>query len=107
MAVKAITEYKFPSRSRQELYGDAMLVHMWWTNNPWFCAAACLPMPKAMTWGDFWNAAVVPFFSEDPDWSDSTEFTFTLHGKTLDPKPEDTLEGLGIWHKSVIGMTST
>ena len=79
---------------------------MWWTNNPWFCAAACFPMPKAMTWGDFWNAAVVPFFSEDPDWSESTEFTFTLHGKTLDPKPEDTLEGLGIWHKSVIGMTS-
>ena len=105
MAVKAITEYKFPSRSRQELYGDAMLVHMWWTNNPWFCAAACFPMPKAMTWGDFWNAAVVPFF-RGPGLERLHRVHLHAAWKDAGPQAEDTLEGLGIWHKSVIGMTS-
>jgi Phenol hydroxylase conserved region. len=106
MAVKAISDYKFPSKSREELYGGAMLVHMWWKNNPWFCAAACFPLPKTMTWGDFINGPVKEFFSEDPDWSDDTSFSYTLHGKELHPNPEDTLEGLGIWHKSVVAMTS-
>ena len=53
MAVRSIGEYDFPSRSRQELYGDDQLVHLWWRDNPWFCAAACFRAPKAMTWGDF------------------------------------------------------
>ena len=29
MAVKSIGTYDFPSRSRQELYGDDQLVHLW------------------------------------------------------------------------------
>ena len=41
MAVKSIGTYEFPSRSRQELYGDDQLVHLWFQGNMWFCASAC------------------------------------------------------------------
>ena len=37
MAVVALKEgYEFPSRSRQELYGDDQLVHVMWRNNAMF-----------------------------------------------------------------------
>ena len=51
MAVKSIGTYEFPSRSRQELYGDDQLVHLWFQEDMWFCAAACFRAPRAMTWG--------------------------------------------------------
>ena len=41
MTVKSIGAYEFPSRSRQELYGDDQLVHVWFTDTLWFAAAAC------------------------------------------------------------------
>jgi len=53
MAVRAIGEYTFPSRSRQELYGDDQLVHVWWKGDLWFAATACFRAPKAMSWNDF------------------------------------------------------
>ena len=80
MAVKSIGTYDFPSRSRQELYGDDQLVHLWFQENPWFCAAACFRAPKAMTWGDFWNALVVPYAEEDPDFDPAANRVWTLHG---------------------------
>jgi phenol hydroxylase P4 protein len=104
MAVKSIGTYDFPSRSRQELYGDDQLVHLWFQENPWFCAAACFRAPKAMTWGDFWNALVVPYAEEDPDFDASANRVWTLHGATFVPRDDQTLEEIGVEHKDVIGM---
>lgn len=106
MAVTAMGDYTFPSASRQELYGDDQLVHVWWKGNLWFCAAAAYRAPKAMTWADFWGAMVVPFFEEDPDWSNDTQFIFDLDGVVFEPQPTDTLESLGVVHKGVITMVA-
>lgn len=106
MAVKSIGEYSFPSRSRQELYGEDQLVHVWWRDNPWFCAAACFRAPKAMTWGDFWNGLVIPFMEEDPDFDPAHPFAWALEGESFTPDPAATLESLGVFHKSVISMSS-
>ena len=65
MAVKSIGTYDFPSKSRQELYGDDQLVHVWFQGNPWFCAAACYRAPTAMTWADFWAGMIIPWAEED------------------------------------------
>jgi hypothetical protein len=67
MPVVAISEYKFPSKSRQELYGDDQLVHVWWKGNPWFVAAGCFRFPKAMPWGDF-VGVLKGFYTADPDF---------------------------------------
>jgi phenol hydroxylase P4 protein len=106
MAVTTIGAYDFPSRSRQELYGDDQLVHVWWKDNPWFCAAACFRAPKAMTWGDFWNALVIPFMEEDPDFDPAHPFVWSLEGVPFTPDPTASLESLGVTHKCVIAMAS-
>lgn len=104
MSVKSIGEYKFPSRSRQELYGEDQLVHVWFADNPWFCAAGCFRAPKAMAWADFWSQLVVPFGEADPDWRPEGAYAFSLHGQALTPQPGDTLEQLGVRHKDVIAL---
>ena len=66
--IRSIGAYDFPSRSAQALYGDDQLVHVWYDGNPWFVAAACFRAPKAMPFGDFWAALVLPYHEEDPHW---------------------------------------
>ena len=105
MPVKAIGEYKFPSKSRQELYGDDQLVHVWWKGNLWFCAAGAFRAPKAMPWDDFWNAIVVPFMSGDPDFDANASYSWDIGGVPFTPDPAASLESLGVFHKCVIGMT--
>lgn len=104
MAVRSIGEYDFPSRSRQELYGDDQLVHLWWRDNPWFCAAACFRAPKAMTWGDFRAAMVDPWASCDPDFDPATEFRWTIDDQVVTPSDDKTLEALGVGHKSLVAF---
>ena len=53
MAVKALYDYDYPAKDRQEVFGDDMLVNVMWANNMMFCAAACFRAPKAMPWASF------------------------------------------------------
>jgi phenol hydroxylase P4 protein len=105
MSVKAIGAYSFPSRSRQELYGDDQLVHVWWRNNPFLCAAATFRAPKAMTWADFRAALVDPWAASDPDFDPAGPANWTLDGEHLTPQDDRTLEQLGVGHKSLLSFT--
>jgi phenol hydroxylase P4 protein len=108
MAVRSIGAYKFPSRSRQELYGADQLVHVWWRGNLWFVAAACFRAPKAMTWGDFIAGLVYPLFGCDPDFDPATaKFTWTIDDQPVDPAADQSLEALGVGHKSLLTCQST
>ena len=105
--IRSIGEYDHPSRSRQELYGDDVLLNLWWRDNPWFSAAACVRVPLAMTWADFWEGLFVPYHEEDPDFDASLgweQFAWSLGADTVSPSAEVTLEGLGITHKAVLGF---
>ena len=103
MGVRAIVDtYDFPSRSRQELYGDDQLVHVWWRNNLWFCAAACFRAPKAMRWGDFLDGVVYPWAAGDPSFDPATVSGWVLDDEPLDPRREQTLAELGVGHKSLL-----
>jgi phenol/toluene 2-monooxygenase (NADH) P4/A4 len=103
MAVRSIGEYRFPSRSRQELYGDDQLVHVWWRGNLWFVAAACFRAPKAMSWNDFLAGMVHPLFSGDPDFDAAgTAFTWTVDERPISPEGQESLESLGVGHKSLL-----
>lgn len=68
MAIKSLGAYDFPSRSRQELYGDDQLVSVWFQDTMWFAAPAMFRAPRAMTWADFRDQMFVPFAEEDPDY---------------------------------------
>ena len=103
MAVKSIGEYKFPSRSRQELYGDDQLVHVYWRHNMFLCAPFCFRAPKAMSWNDFLGAMVNPVFGADPDFDPATTaFRWSVDGNPISPTGEETLAGLGVGHKSLV-----
>jgi len=106
MSVKAIGAYSFPSRSRQELYGDDQLVHVWWRGNPFLCSAATFRAPKAMTWADFRTALVDPWAASDPDFDPAAPANWTLDGEPLTPEDDRTLEQRGVGHKSLLSFTT-
>ena len=110
MAIKSIGEYSFPSKSRQELYGDDQLVHVWWRDNPWFCAAVTHRAPKAMSFGDFWAQMVAPWAAGDPDFAESkgwADFAWTLSGAPFTPDPDKSLAEQGVGHKDVLSMAGS
>ena len=106
MPVVAISEYKFPSKSRQELYGDDQLVHIWWKGNPYFVAASCFRFPKAMPWGALMDV-LKGFFAADPDFvPDSLDTaTWVIDDKVVTPDPAASLEENGVGHKSLVQFT--
>ncbi|MCO5303769.1 MAG: hypothetical protein M9923_11260 [Phycicoccus sp.] len=111
--IVSIGEYNFPSKSAQELYGDDMLVHVWWKGNPWFVAAACFRVPQQMPWEDFWNGIFVPYHEEDPDFDASKgweQFDWFLavnrDATPVTPEAGKTLADLGVTHKGVFGFTA-
>ena len=103
MPVVAISEYKFPSKSRQELYGDDQLVHVWWKGNPWFVAAGCFRFPKAMPWGDF-VGVLKGFYTADPDFvPDSLDSVqWIIDDQAVTPDPSASLEANGVGPKSLV-----
>ena len=68
MAVKALYDYDYPAKDRQEVFGDDILVNVMWANNMMFCAAACFRAPKAMSWADFKSQMIDPWAASDPDY---------------------------------------
>ena len=106
MAVRSIGTYEFPSRSRQELYGDDQLVHVYWNHNMFFCAPACFRAPKAMPWGTFLAEIVYPVFEGDPDFDRATtSFTRQVDDAPLTPRDDASLAELGVGHKSLLVAT--
>jgi hypothetical protein len=102
MPVRAIANYEFPSRSRQELYGGDLLVNVMWRGNPLFCAAACFRAPRSMPWQDFVAAMVEPWAGNDPDFEPGSSHGWTVDDRPVDPSPTATLADLGVGHKSLI-----
>ncbi len=108
MAVRAIGAYSFPSRSRQELYGDDQLVNVWWKGNAFFVAASCFRFPKAMPWGDLLGV-LKGFFAADPDFVPGSLDTaaWVIDDKPVTPDPAASLEANGVGHKSLIQFSLT
>lgn len=104
MTVKALAPYDFPSRSRQELYGDDQLVNVWWKDNPMFCAAAAFRAPRAMTWADFKSQLVDPWAGSDPDYDPAGSFVWKLEGEEIHPEDAQTLTDLGVGHKYTLSL---
>ena len=107
MSVKAIGEYKFPSRSRQELYGDDQLVHVMWRGNMFICAVTCFRAPKAMPWNQFVTTMVEPWAGADPDFVPGSAGSWQLNGKPFKPASEQSLAELGVGHKHVLSFATS
>lgn len=104
MPVKALAEYDFPSRSREELYGDDMLVHVWWRDNPLFCSAATFRAPKTMSWADFKTQMIDPWAASDPAYDPSQAFEWGYDEGAFTPEDAASLAELGVAHKHTISL---
>ncbi|WP_396905661.1 phenol hydroxylase subunit P4 [Mycolicibacterium phlei] len=106
MAVRAIGEYRFPSRSRVELYGDDQLVHVWWRDNTFLCSAATFRVPKSMPFGEFVGTVVEPWAASDPDFVPGSERDWHLDEHPLAVDETATLTDLGIGHKHTVSFVA-
>lgn len=104
MAVTSIGQYKFPSRSREELYGDDQLVHIWWRDNTFFCAAMTVRVPKAMPFGEFLAGVIQPWAASDPDYQPGSERDWFIDGNPVRVSAEASLTDLGIGHKHTLSF---
>ena len=104
MPVKALGAYDFPSKSRQELYGEDMLVHVWWRDNPMFCSAATFRTPQNITWADFKAQMIDPWAASDPAYDPATAFEWGYDGGPFAPEDGKSLKELGVGHKHVISL---
>ena len=104
MAVTAMYDYNWPSRSAAELYGDAQLVHVWWNGNPYFVSAATFPFPKEMPFGAMVNEVLKGFFSADPDFVPESLDTakWKIDHQDVDVDMNASLVANGVGHKSLV-----
>lgn len=102
--IKSLGSYDFPSRSRQELYGDDILVHVWRKDSMFFCSPATFRAPKAMKWADFVEGMVLPYVTSDPDFDASKTLSWKLVDDDFAPDPEASLEANGVKHKNCVTL---
>lgn len=102
MVVKALYDYSFPSASRQELYGDDLLVSVEWAGNVFLCAPVCVRVPAAMSWAEFTGGVIDPWAAADPSYDPSAITEWQLDGVALNAADEASLADAGVGHKSLI-----
>jgi len=107
MTVKALYDYDYPSRDRQELFGDDMLVNVQWVNNLMFAAPACFRAPKAIPWADFKAQLIDPWAASDPDYDPAAPKDWlVVGGQAIDPAANPRLDDTGVTHKGIITFRS-
>ena len=104
MTVKALYDYDYPSKDRQELFGDDILVNVMWTNNRMLASAACFRAPKAMPWSDFKSQMIDPWAACDPDYDTSAPSDWRIDGKPVSPADDVSLVNAGVVHKGLISF---
>jgi phenol hydroxylase P4 protein len=102
MTVKALYDYDYPTKDRQENFGDEILVNVMWANNMMFCSAACFRAPKAMSWADFKSQMVDTWAGSDPDYDPSAPSEWKVNGEGFSPADDATLGDTGVGHKGLI-----
>lgn len=102
MTVKALYDYTFPSASRQELYGDDLLVSVEWAGNVFLCAPVCVRVPAAMGWAEFTGGVIDPWAAADPSYDPSAITEWQVDGAALTPSDGASLADTGVGHKSLI-----
>ncbi|MGD9957569.1 MAG: phenol hydroxylase subunit P4 [Candidatus Nanopelagicales bacterium] len=106
MAVKAMYDYDWPSRSAAELYGDDQLVHVWFRGNVFFVSAQTFRFPKAMPFGELVGLCK-GFFAADPDFVPDAmdSASWKVDGQPITPDLGTSLEENGVGHKSLVEFT--
>src|SRR4029453_6552779 len=102
MAVKALYDYPFPSKDRQENFGDDLLVNVLWAGNVLICAPLCVRVPAATPWAGFRGGGTRAWAGADPEYDPASVPGWQLDGAALTPTAGASLADAGVGHKSLI-----
>jgi phenol/toluene 2-monooxygenase (NADH) P4/A4 len=103
MTVKAIYDYDFPAVDRAEVFGDDMLVNVWWRNNRLIATPACFRAPKAMSFADFTANVVDAWAATDPDYDPSAVTDWQVDDQAITPDDGAALADL-VGHKGLLSF---
>jgi phenol hydroxylase P4 protein len=102
MALKTLGTYDFPAKDRQEVFGDDQLINVFWEGTTFIAGPGCFRVPRSMTWADFRTQVLDPWAAADPDYDPAKAVDFRRDDEPIEPKPDQTIEELGIAHKGLI-----
>jgi phenol hydroxylase P4 protein len=96
--------YEFQARDRAEVFGDDMLIHVYWKGNMLFCSAAAFRAPKAIKFGDFKANMLSGVFGADSSFAElnSENTRWTVDGKEVKPTDDTPLSEVCPTHKGLI-----
>lgn len=105
MTIKAIrSDYHGEFKDSQEKFGGNIIVYIGWDYHLLFCATRAFPLPPQMSFSDVINGVIPEAYSAHPEFDqinwDTAEWL--LNGEPISPGTDDTLESLGVDHKSVL-----
>ena len=80
------------------------MVHVWWRDNTFLCAAATFRVPRAMAFGEFLDGVVRPWASSDPDFEPGSERDWFVDDNPIQVREESSLADLGIGHKHTLSF---
>jgi phenol hydroxylase P4 protein len=103
MAVKALYDYEFPAADRAELFGDDMLVNVWWRGNLLITTPGCFRAPKAMTFAEFTTSMVDAWAATDPDYDPAAVTDWQVDGTAITPAGGTPLADL-VGHKGLLSF---
>jgi phenol hydroxylase P4 protein len=101
MTVKAIYDYDYPSKDRQENFGEDILVNVMWAGNMMFCSPACFRAPTTMTFADFKSQLIDPWAASDPDYDPSAPRDWQVNGQSFTADDGIRLGDSGVGHKGL------
>lgn len=104
MPVKALGDYEFAARDRQEVFGSDEIVYLYVPNNFWFCSAAAFRVSQEMLFEDLWKNVFFPFIQADATLKDLSwhDGAWDLQNEHFLPTPDQTLKAQGIGHKTML-----
>lgn len=102
MTVKALYDYDYPSRDRQELFGEDILVNVLWWDTMMLVSPACFRVPRTMTWSDFRTGMIDPWAASDPGYDPAAAGGWTVDGRDFRPEDDMTLADVAVAHKGLI-----
>ena len=99
-------EHRAPARDVEANFHGNRVVYIHWEDHLSFCAAMAFPLPPDMPFGAILAEILPAHYGMHPNWEkvDWDTAYWELDGTRIEPKPDQSLDSLGVRHKSLLRL---